>query len=205
MRCPRCGAPSTTMAHRDFPGRPVAACFACGHRWATAGVDPRREMGHLAQMQGIYIVRGTAAWLIAAIPFVLIVLQNPITELATRTSAMTILIATVLTGAILGCGLQLSIQVSGWLFPRVPAIHLALPLIVAAVIGASSHQWLTATASLLHGTPIPFRSERVAVVTGVILALIATPAVIIRSSKAIARAGLTPPTAAHHNDPRWRS
>jgi hypothetical protein len=181
-------------------------CFACGYRWAISGVDPRREIGHLAQMQGIYIVRGTVAWLVAAVPFVLIVLQNPIAALTTGTTAMTILLAMVLTGAILGCALQLSIQVSGWLFPRIAAIHLALPLIVAAVIGASSHQWLFAVANLVHGTAIPLRSEGVAVVTGIILALIVTPAIIIRSSKAIARAGLTPPPpSAHDGDVRWRS
>lgn len=208
MICRRCGSVGLPLGRHGVTGATVYVCTACGFRW---GVPRRpsnigREIKAFIAFQKIYIVHGIVVWAIASLLCSPFVAYEPWSVVWSHWMAAPWLVAlTVMTGCLLGSALCVGVQIAGALFPRIKAVHIALPLSLAAVVGALEGRLLGDLAALDRLDGLAMRPTLVRTIAGVIFGLLVTPIIIVRSSKASARKGLRPPVPGPQQpqDCRW--
>ena len=107
--------------------------------------------------------------------------------------------------AVMGSCIGLGIFVSGWLFPNVKLLHVAIPLSAAAAIGALHGCLIGLLLQAMIGEDSMLRSEILRMVSGAGFAILATPIIVIRSAKMGARKGIRPPleSSPRTGDDRW--
>lgn len=209
MTCPRCGAPSAaTMYRTALSGPGIIVCFRCGYRGlmgALPATDPVREVAIFLRIQWIYVKHGLTVWLLASAVLFLAWVRTPVAVVTQAGGTVPCILLALGCAAGLGSAIGLSVFLGGWLFPRAKVVHIVFPLAVAAAIGAFHGYWIE---MLIPASAEPIlRDQTLRMMSGAVLGILATPIIIIRSSKMEAKEGLHPPHvgSARSGDSRWDS
>jgi hypothetical protein len=209
MNCPRCGYKSPSLLiDRTLSHPPAYVCFHCGLRWRqrVQRINWELEFFSWAGTQIIYILHALLIWSIVNVPLFFILFQHVgavLTQPASGLIRFTLI--TLLTAVTLGSLVQISLFLSGWLYPQRPMVHIFVPLVTAAVIGAAHGVAVGLPGFYVAAaSPIP-RALSIRLIAGALGAMLATPAIIIRSSRAGAKRGLRPSLPTSNEDARWDS
>jgi hypothetical protein len=196
MTCPRCGAPSAATMHRStLSGPGIVVCFRCGYRGigGRPTINPVREVATFIGIQWIYLKHGLAVWLLASVALFFVWVRTPLTAVTQESTTVPYILMALGFSAVLGSAIGLSVFLGGWLFPRVKVIHVVFPLSVAAAIGALHGYWIENLIPAAVGIEPLLRPQTLRTLSGAGLAMLATPIIIVRSSKMGAKKGLRPP------------
>jgi len=197
------------MHRSTFSGPGMIVCYRCGYRGLIGGpiIDPVREVSTFIVIQWIYLKHGLAVWLLASAALFFVWVRTPLTAVTQRGATVPYILVALGFSTVLGSAIGLSVFLGGWLFPRVRVIHLVLPLSVAAAIGALHGNWIENLIPAAVGIESLLRHQTLRTLSGAGLAMLATPIIIVRSSKMGARKGFRPPleTSPRSGDTRWDS
>lgn len=206
MQCPRCGAGSFMRRDIGFIEGMECRCYQCGFRWiqmgrTQSGFEFERKLRDLWETNKVYGFHGLVIWLIASGMLFLLTMRNPISAFLNLGDGWLIFMLTVLlAGIFLGVGISTSLLIGGRYWPNTKAVHIILPLAYASLVGViQGLLWASPEFILSH---ILQRSQLV-IIAGVLLGLISTPIIIIRSSNVLRRKGLRPDLIQPKDD-RWR-
>jgi len=198
------------MRRTTVPSPGMVVCFRCGYRGVIGGrrtIDPVREVSTFIGIQWIYLKHGLAVWLLANAALFFVWVRTPLTAVTQGGATVPYILVALGFSAVLGSAIGLSVLLGGWLFPRVKVIHVVLPLSVAAAIGALHGFWIENMIPTAVGVEPILRDQTLRTLSGGGLAMLATPIIIVRSSKMGAKKGLRPPleNSPRSGDSRWDS
>ncbi|MBI3933974.1 MAG: hypothetical protein HY316_04730 [Acidobacteria bacterium] len=168
-------------------------------------VELEREVEEYCARLKTYCRHGLVVWAIAGTFHFLVAVVNPLDTIFSLTAKSGVgLVGLVLSmGVVLGMCLTHALGIAGRWWPHIPALHIAIPLISAAMVG-TMHGWLLAGwGKMVLDASIVLRSPNLSAIVGALLAMAATPVIIVRSSGVLRRKGLRP-AIRHAEDPRWR-
>jgi len=179
-------------------------CRYCGFKWMEMG-RPRHEIEFEKALRErfdsyrIYILLGIAVWFIAS--FIQIIgsylFLNPPVSIVSNWFQLLIIVLGF--GATIGWAICLSLRIAGRYTN--PKIHIRLPLLFAAIVGAL--QGIILYDNLYINYP-KTKSEIILIISGILLALAVTPVIIVRGSKLRKRKGYGA-VQPSQKDPRWNS
>jgi hypothetical protein len=154
------------------------------------------------QRQGAaYVLHGGIVWCIAGLVYHAIVVVDPVQEfLHPRQALASSWMMTWFFGVLLGHGIQFGLLLSEQPANSRPWMHICFPLMAAACIGYLHARWANDALFVKGGTTLPLRPLGIRYATAVILALLVTPVIVVRSVRLNERRGLRPPL---DRDSRW--
>lgn len=206
MNCPRCGHKSPSLlTDRTLNQPPVYVCLRCGLRWRRGrGINWELELISWAGTQTIYILHALVIWSIVNVALFFIFFQQvgaALTHPATWLGRFALI--SLMTAVTLGSLVQTSLLLSGWLYPHSPKVHIFVPLMTATVIGAANGVGVGLPGFYAEEAGLTPRALAIRLIAGALGAMLATPPIIIRSSRLGAKRGLRPPIPTSTEDARW--
>jgi len=185
-------------------------CVQCGFRWVQMGrlhqsINFKRELSDLWESYKVYVSHGVVVWPIASIVHFLVSVQDPWIAVVSLKSGWWILgLAIFCIGIAIGFALSNAILFSGRYWPETPAVHIVLPLLCAAFVGAMQGLLWGYTNFVFFTAGIILRSESIRMISGALLGMCVTPIIIVRSSNILGKKGLRPKLKPPEDD-RWQS
>jgi len=143
----------------------------------------------------IYCLHGLFVWPIFSLIHFLVVVPHPIeavVESGLRGGAILLGLAST-SGVCLGYGLQSALNWTSRLWPAVRTMHVVVPLLIAAFAGSFYGGILSHVGESdpgLHEVGFTVRAQWLSMTVGAAFGMLATPIIIVRSSKARVRKGL---------------
>jgi hypothetical protein len=210
-----CGGENIFGRDVGYMDAAICQCSQCQFRWIQAGwrsqIEEQQRVAFLElwNMVKVYCLHGLVVWPIFGVIHFLCVVPRPIGAFCGGglSRAAVIIGLLLITGLCLGYALQVALNwTSRWL-PNVRRAHILVPLLFAFSIGSTYGAVLGQIGiSKIEGFDQTFltRSESLSAILGGVLAMVATPIIIVRSRNLRIRKGwYTPPPTP--KDPRWDS
>jgi len=211
MKCPRCGESAFLMQRTQSLSNPgVVVCLRCGYRGYDGGSpydDPSPAASAWFGIQRIYTWHGIVTWLLASIALFFVWIAAPQLFLTHQYALLRFAAFSLICSMVLGWSVGVTVFLSGLLVPRSKLIHLVAPLSVAAAVGSFHGYMIAFLIPKGEDLALIFHSPGIRVLSGAVLAMLATPIIIIRSAKMMARKGYRPPldSSSNSGDKRWVS
>jgi hypothetical protein len=208
-----CGSEAVFGRDVGYMDATICQCPHCHHQWIQMGRRRHlREEQSLAMREWwstvwIYCLHGVFVWPIFSLVHFLIVVPHPIkivVEFGPRVGGIVLGLAAA-GGVCLGYGLQSALNWTSRLWPAVRAMHVLVPLLVAAVAGGLYGGILSQLGESdpgLREVGFTARAQWFSMTLGAAFGMLATPIIIVRGSKVLARKGLRRPLP-KPRDPRW--
>lgn len=157
-----------------------------------------------SQRHAVYFVHGGLVWVIICVVSFPLVVSHPVNSLLHPSKALFVYLSmTLVIGEALGSAIHAALRIADG-FPTLRVIHIVLPLVAAACVGAVHAALAPAAIWIPDSSVLPLRPMPVRLVTALLLALVATPVIIIRSARLNARLGYRPRIRTER-DARWRA